>query len=151
MIVQAHSTFPFLFFCGTDTANISPIIITKHQKHIIRYRKSLIIIALYLCKNRPCLWNLCRIFTINLMYQFTLTFYDRIQRSHILFITSFAHGYITIATHTDSYQIIISLITLKTFLEKTVYSFPIYYVIPRTYFLSPPSILFVRSHHRFMM
>ena len=53
MVIEAKTTLTFPFKFATFTANISPVVVTEQQRHVVRNSKTCVIIALYLRKDSP--------------------------------------------------------------------------------------------------
>ena len=92
-----------------------------------------------------------RVFSMYPSEYFTLSFNDIRQYSHILLIRATSHGYISIATHPDGHDTLVLTTSFRPFDEERIYTLLIRSIIPRTDLLPAFGIIFMRTHHRFMM
>ena len=151
MIIQPHASFTPLFPPRSYPTDISPVVITEKQHHVIRHLETFVIIPLYLRKHRPKLRYSGRVFPMYTSENFTLSFNHIRQHSHVLLIRAASHGHIPITAHSDGHDTFVLTAPFRPFDEERINAFFISGVIPRPYFFPPLGIILMRTHHRLMM
>ena len=132
MIIETQTALALALLLCTLTADVAPVVIAEKECDVIGYGKACIIIALYLGEDSPQLGHGIST-SVDVLDNLTLAVDDLVERLHVFRIITFTHGYVAVATHTDSHEVVVVLIALHTLAEELIHAFLIGGVVPRTY------------------
>ena len=148
MIVEAPTAFTFLFLSGWQSAYITPVVIAEQYGDIVRHAQAGIVVVLHLFIESPDLWCLLSRALGNLLDNAALVVDDILQKFSI---SAVAHRLVTIATHTNGYNVISPFHALDALTEETVEVLLVSGVVPGTPALSVAGILLMVTCHRLMV
>ena len=132
MIIETQTALTLAFLFGALTANVAPVVVAEEECDVIGYGKASIIITLYFCEDSPQLGHGIGT-SVDVLDNLTLTVDDLVERLHVFRIISFTHGHVAVASHTDSHEVVVVLVTLHTLAEELIHAFLIGGVVPWTY------------------
>ncbi len=114
VVIKSQATLALTLFGGTLATDIAPVVVAEQEGYIVRHGEACVIITLYLGKDCPKLRHRIGRTTVCLFDDATLGGNHFSQGLDVLGIISIAHCRISIASHTDSYEVVVLTIALHT-------------------------------------
>ena len=150
VVVESQTSLALSFKVAPFTADIAPVVVAEQQRDIIWHGEPRIVVALHFRKDGPELRHGIGT-SVDVADNLALAVDNASQCLHVLLVVALPHRHVTIATHADRHEVVVSLIALHTFTEELVDARFIRRIVPRTHLLFAVQILLMGAHHRLMV